>query len=155
VALLGARGVTAKLLETPGAPPVVFADLGTPGDRRKTLLFYAHYDGQPVDPSEWKSPPFEPQIRLGDRRIELPAAGQTIDPQARVYARSAGDDKVSVMGIIAALEALKASGLAPSVHLKLMFEGEEESNSRHLPAILASHAAELACDAILFADGPA
>lgn len=155
VALLAARGVTAKLLEQDGAPPVVFADLGTPGDRRKTVLLYAHYDGQPVDPSEWKSPPFEPTIRIGDRHVELPAAGQTIDPEARVFARGAGDDKSGVMGIITALEAIKASGLAPSVHVKVMFEGEEEINSPHLRATLDAHAAELACDAVLFADGPA
>src|SRR5471030_1108169 len=61
-ALLEKRGVKTRLLEAPGAPPVVFGEIDTPGATR-TLVFYAHYDGQPLDPKEWASPPWQPVIR--------------------------------------------------------------------------------------------
>ena len=156
VAMLAARGIAAQLLEVDGAPPAVYADLGAPARKpAKTLLLYAHYDGQPVDPSEWTGAPFQPVLRAGGREVALPASGQAIDPEARVFARSASDDKAGVMGIIVALEALKASGIPPSVHVKVLFEGEEEAMSGHLRAILEKNAALLATDGVLFIDGPA
>jgi len=155
VAMLASRGVAGRLLEIDGGPPVVFADLGASTKRAKTLLVYAHYDGQPVDASEWTSAPFTPVARGKDgRELALPAKGKTIDPDARLYARSASDDKAGVFGIIAALEALKATGLAPSVRIKLLFEGEEERSSPHLRAMLVKYAALLEADAVLFIDGP-
>ena len=62
--LLERRGVRARLLETPGAPPAVFGELRTPGATR-TIMFYAHYDGQPVDTTQWSSPPWSPTLRNG------------------------------------------------------------------------------------------
>ena len=59
VKLLEKRGVKTQLLEVPGVPPVVFGDIATPGATR-TLVFYAHYDGQPLDPKEWATPPWQP-----------------------------------------------------------------------------------------------
>jgi acetylornithine deacetylase/succinyl-diaminopimelate desuccinylase-like protein len=109
------RGVKARLLEVPGAPPAVYGEIRTTGATR-TVLFYAHYDGQPLDPKEWATPPWQPVVR--DRPIEkdgrvipLPAAGK-IDPEWRIYARSASDDKAPIIAIAAALDALKASSIA-------------------------------------------
>src|ERR1700675_3948124 len=64
VKLLEQRGVTARLLEVPGVPPVVFGEIAKPGATR-TLVFYAHYDGQPLDPKEWATPPWQPVLRDG------------------------------------------------------------------------------------------
>src|SRR5512141_2295468 len=62
VAMLQHRGVTAKLLELEGSPPAVLGELKTPGATR-TLVLYAHYDGQPVDPAQWATPPWSPTLR--------------------------------------------------------------------------------------------
>src|SRR5450755_2840568 len=61
------RGVAARLVSVPGGNPVVFGEIKTPGAAR-TIVFYAHYDGQPLDPKEWTTPPFMPTLR--DKQIE-------------------------------------------------------------------------------------
>ncbi|MEO5936252.1 MAG: hypothetical protein ABIP81_03480, partial [Terriglobales bacterium] len=61
VKMLEKRGVTAKIFNVDGGFPAVYGELLTPG-ATKTTVFYAHYDGQPVDPSKWKTPPFEPSL---------------------------------------------------------------------------------------------
>ena len=67
VALFERRGVEARLLEAEGSPPLVFGELRRPGGKR-TVIFYAHYDGQPVAPSQWKDDPWKPVLR--DGRLE-------------------------------------------------------------------------------------
>src|SRR6185295_8883326 len=83
------RGLTARLLEAPGSPPAVYGELRVPGATR-TVVFYAHYDGQPVDPAQWRSPPWSPRTD-----------GQ--GPEARIYARSASDDKGPIVAMLTAL----------------------------------------------------
>jgi len=63
-AILEKRGVKTRLLEVPGAPPVVFGEIDSPAAAR-TVIFYAHYDGQPLDPKQWATPPFTPTLRDG------------------------------------------------------------------------------------------
>jgi acetylornithine deacetylase/succinyl-diaminopimelate desuccinylase-like protein len=151
--LLEARGVTVRFLRVPGAPPVVLGELRTPG-ARLTIGIYAHYDGQPVDPAQWLSPAFSPIIRDQNmREIDWQAAA-TFDPQWRIYARSSSDDKAPIEGTMAALDALRASNLRLSVNVKLMFEGEEEAGSTHLPEILKQHPDALDADIWLLCDGP-
>ena len=109
------RGAKAELLEVEGASPAVYATLAAPGATR-TLGIYAHYDGQPVDPARWTEPPFSPTfytgaIEAGGERRPPPAAGEPIDPEWRLYARSAGDDKAPVAAFLAALDALTAADL--------------------------------------------
>ncbi|HLA90046.1 MAG TPA: M20/M25/M40 family metallo-hydrolase [Gemmatimonadaceae bacterium] len=158
-AMLERRGITARLLENGAAPPAVFGELRAPGATR-TVMFYAHYDGQPVSASEWATPPWRPVLRgppmAGDSLadpIPLPAGGR-LDPEARLYARSASDDKSPIIAMLAALDALKAAGVAPSVNLKFFFEGEEEAGSEHLRPLLERNARLLAADVWLFCDGP-
>lgn len=153
--LLKERGFTTQLLAAaPGTPPSVFAELKTPGAKR-TVLFYAHYDGQPVGQKGWIAPPFEPSIRTA-----LPEAKAVdwskgpIDPDWRIYARSAGDDKGSIQTMLSALDALKAAGRKPSVNIKLLYEGEEEQGSPHLAQIVAQNAKLLAADLLIMGDGP-
>jgi acetylornithine deacetylase/succinyl-diaminopimelate desuccinylase-like protein len=151
------RGIEARLLEG-GGPPAVFGELKTPGATR-TVALYAHYDGQPVDASKWATDPFKPALRdkpleAGGAVIPLPKRGDKIDPEWRLYARSASDDKAPIMAMLAALDALKASNTPLTVNLKFFFEGEEEAGSRHLEDIVNRNAALLAADVWICADGP-
>ncbi len=153
VSMLEKRGVAARLLEVDGASPAVFGQIATPG-ATKTIVFYAHYDGQPVDPDDWTSPPFRPTLRDGDREIPLPKAGAPIDGEWRLFARSASDDKAPIVAMLAALDSLRAANVPLRSNVKFFFEGEEEAGSPNLRRILESHRDALASDVWLFCDGP-
>ena len=156
--MLERRGVAARLLETPGSPPAVFGELAAPGATH-TVVLYAHYDGQPVDTARWVTPPWKPVLRdralfAGGKDIPFPAAGTPFDPEWRLYARSTGDDKGSIIAQLTALDALRALGVTPSVNLKFFYEGEEEAGSTHLRDMLSRHAATLKAELWMMGDGP-
>ena len=156
--MLERRGIAASMLDAEGSPPAVYGELITPGARR-TLMIYAHYDGQPVVPADWPGDPWTPVLRdgpldRGGREVPLETADGRSDGEWRLYGRSTSDDKAPIVGVLAALDALRASGLAPSVNLKVFFEGEEEAGSPHLEAMLSKHAARLKADLWVFCDGP-
>ena len=158
VQMLQRRGATAQLLEVGTAPPAVYGEIRAPGAIR-TLVLYAHYDGQPVDPKQWAGAPFTPVLRdkahyQGGKEIPFPNDGERTNGEWRIYGRSASDDKLSIITILAALDAMKAGGQLPSVNLKLFFEGEEEAGSSHLEAILTKYRTLLSADAWIFCDGP-
>lgn len=155
---LGERGVETRLLEVEDAPPVVFGELRVPGAER-TLAIYVHYDGQPVDEASWTLPPWQPSLttaalEAGGKPRPLPAPGEAVDPEWRLYARSAGDDKAPIPAILAALDGLQAAGLAPRSNLKFFFEGEEEAGSTHLEDFLTRYRELLDADLWLICDGP-
>ena len=162
MAMMAKRGLAPRLLEGHSAnvPPAIYGEWKVPGAKR-TLVLYAHYDGQAVTPEDWKSTePFTPQLysdRLdrGGRKIAWPAAGQPIDPNWRIYGRAASDDKLGVMAILAAVDALKAAGRKPSFNLKIFLEGEEEQGSPNLGALLDKHHETLKSDGWVIIDGPA
>jgi len=152
------RGVAARLVSVPGANPVVFGEIQTPGASR-TIVFYAHYDGQPLDPKEWATPPFDPVLRErrldeGGRIVPFPPTGKSFDPESRLYARSAADDKAPIMAMLAALDAIRAAGLKTRSNIKFAFEGEEEAGSPNLERILAENKALFSGDGVLMCDGP-
>jgi acetylornithine deacetylase/succinyl-diaminopimelate desuccinylase-like protein len=157
--MMKARGINARLLESPsGGPPAVYGELPSPG-ATKTVVFYAHYDGQPVDTTQWTTPPWRPVLRdkaadAGGQIIPIPSTAGSIQGEWRIYARSASDDKSPAVAMLAAIDALKAAGTAPSVNMKFFFEGEEEAGSGHLRELLTQNAALLRADAWLFGDGP-
>ncbi len=158
VAMFEKRGVRTQLLEDSGAPPAVFGELESPG-AKKTVVFYAHYDGQPVVASDWKGDPWKPVIRdgpveSGGKEIPWDPLPASTPPEARIYARSAGDDKAPIIGFLAALDALEALGVRPSVNLKFFIEGEEEAGSPHLAEFLRAYRPRLSADAWIFCDGP-
>ncbi len=158
VAMLRRRGVDARLLEGPAGPPAVYGELRAPGASR-TIVMYAHYDGQPVDTTRWHSGPWRPLLRsgpreAGGREVSLPPAGASFEPEWRLYARSASDDKGPIIAMLAALDALRASRMPLSVNVKFFFEGEEEAGSPNLRGMLERHAELLAADLWVFADGP-
>jgi acetylornithine deacetylase/succinyl-diaminopimelate desuccinylase-like protein len=147
-------GLAPRLLPgtSPESVPAVFGEWKVPGASR-TLVFYAHYDGQPVgNRALWtRTEPFVPRLLAGDEDL---AAGAPVPDDARIYARSASDDKLGVFAFLAAVEALRATGAAPSVNAKFFFEGEEEAGSPHLPEILSAHRELLASDGWVIVDGP-
>ena len=158
VRMMQARGIASRLVSVEGANPVAFGEIRTPGASR-TLVFYAHYDGQPLDPADWATPPYEPTLRTqtienGGRVIPLPAAGTAFDPESRLYARSAGDDKAPIVAMMTALDAIRSSGLALKSNIKFAFEGEEEAGSANLTRILTANKALFAGDLWLMCDGP-
>jgi acetylornithine deacetylase/succinyl-diaminopimelate desuccinylase-like protein len=159
--MMTARGLKPRLLEaaTPGTPPAVYGEWATPGATR-TVVLYAHYDGQPTDPRKWTgTQPWEPTFRSapfekGGTILPMPSEGERIDPEWRLYARSSSDDKAGVLSILAAFDALRAKNVRPTVNLKFFFEGEEEAGSPHLSEILSRHKELLAADAWVICDGP-
>jgi acetylornithine deacetylase/succinyl-diaminopimelate desuccinylase-like protein len=153
--MLRRRGIEPRLLRVEGAPPVVFGELRTPG-AKETLVLYAHYDGQPVDRARWASDPWTPVVRtdLVERGGKEVAATGKLDPEWRVFARSASDDKAPIVAMLAALDALRATKTTLRVNVKFFFEGEEEAGSPHLGAILEKYKDLLAADLWLIADGP-
>lgn len=152
VAMLKKRGVESRLVEAPDVNPVVFGEIRTPGATR-TIVFYAHYDGQPLDPKEWATPPFSPVLR--DKSLDrdgrvIPLPTTKFDPESRIYARSTGDDKAPIIAILAALDA----GVKPKSNIKFVFEGEEEAGSPNLGRILEGNKALFSGDVWLICDGP-
>jgi len=163
VEMLEARGIETHLLPITGRGPVVFGKLITP-EAKRTVLFYAHYDGQPVDPAAWTDgAPFEPVLRsaaieAGGKRIPFPANGErtrgAYNDDWRIYARSASDDKSPIEALLAALDALQAKKIPLAVNLKVIFEGEEEAGSPSLQKALELHKNLLGADLLITADGP-
>src|SRR5437764_4715998 len=157
------RGLNPQLLEgkSVDTPPAVYGEWKVPGATHSIIL-YAHYDGQPVDPKAWTaSPPFQPTWRSaptesGGQIVTLPPAidGGEINPEWRLYARSASDDKAGVMAILTAFDALRARNSSPSLNIKFMFEGEEEAGAPHLGDIIDLHKDLLQSDAWIICDGP-
>src|SRR5215216_6675576 len=123
-----------RLIETPGFPVVYGEWLGAEG--APTILFYGHYDVQPVDPIDlWESPPFEATIRDGE-----------------IYARGSADDKGQVFMHFKAVEAhLKQAGKLP-INIKFILEGEEEVGSAHLDDFVRAHRSGLAADVVVISD---
>jgi acetylornithine deacetylase/succinyl-diaminopimelate desuccinylase-like protein len=125
-----------RLIDSPQAHPLVYADwLHAPG--KPTLLLYGHYDVQPPDPlEEWVSPPFEPAIRDGN-----------------VYARGAADDKGQLFILMESVAQflLQNQRILP-VNVKFLIEGEEESSGRHIERFVTENPEALAADAAVICD---
>ena len=123
-----------RLIETPGNP-VVYGDwLGAEG--APTILFYGHYDVQPVDPLNlWETPPFEATVRDGE-----------------IYARGSADDKGQIFMHLKAVEAYLTQGGRLPVNIKFILEGEEEVGSEHLDDFVRSHKTDLKADVVVISD---
>jgi len=160
VEMMKQRGLSPRLLEgsNPTTPPAVYAEWKVPGAQR-TILVYAHYDGQPTDPKQWTGTlPWQPVFRSGaiednGQLVSLPATG-ALNPRYRIYARSASDDKAGVMAILTAFSALKDKGIPLTSNLKFFFEGEEEAGSPNLGDIIDKHKDLLEAEVWIICDGP-
>lgn len=156
VAMLAKREIPARILRHPGSHPAVYGELRVPGAAR-TIMMYSHYDGQPVSPRDWASPPFEPTTLTAAREAGGVAgtvrANANVD-EYRIYARSASDDKSPIIAMMTALDALRSLGRRPSVNIKFFFEGGEEAGSTGLGELMSAHAELLRADLWLLCDGP-
>lgn len=161
LSMMRRRGLNPRLLELndPRVPPAIYGEWLTPG-ATKTVVFYAHYDGQPTDAKQWTgSRPWQPVFRSaasekGGKLVKLPATGGPINPEWRLYARSAADDKAGVIAILAALDVLRKEKLPLTSNIKIFFDGEEEAGSPHLDQVLQSYGQLLKADAWIICDGP-
>lgn len=155
--LLDARGFTTQRLSAGGAP-YIYAELTNPG-AAETVMIYAHFDGQPVQEENWAYPPFSPtlldaSLQAGGKPVDLSRVRGRLDPEWRLYARSAGDDKMPIIALIYALDALAANDIDLSVNLKLLLDGEEERGSPTVGRLLDEYGDLLQADLMLFCDGP-
>lgn len=156
--MLERRDIQTHILESGDAAPAVYGELNTPG-AKQTVLFYVHYDGQPVVRENWNTDPYEPVIKAGYEArggevVPFETIDFPIDPELRIFARSASDDKAPIIGLLTAIDALRASDMPPSINMKFFFEGEEERGSPHLEKLLAEHGDLLDADVMMFLDGP-
>ena len=155
--LLEERGFRTQRL-TAGGAPYVYAELSVPG-AAETILIYAHFDGQPVQEENWAHPAFSPTLldgplKAGGQPVDLDKVDGRFDPEWRLYARSAGDDKMPIVALVHALDALAANDIDLSVNLKLLLDGEEEQGSPTVGRIIDEHKDLLDADLLLFCDGP-
>lgn len=148
------RGFAVEIQQVTSGPPVVLASLdATPSSG--TLTLYIHYDGQPVDSTEWtKCGPFAPCIWAPNGKVTLDAGVTSFDPEARIYARSASDDKGPIMALLAAVDALKATGRKPTWNLRVVLDGQEEAGSANFRRFVTSSGEKMKADLAITLDGP-
>jgi acetylornithine deacetylase/succinyl-diaminopimelate desuccinylase-like protein len=128
-------GGTVRMLKIDGAPTLVYGEV--PSKSKKTILFYNHYDVQPVEPLElWKSPPFSPEVRDG-----------------RMYGRGVSDDKGQLVARLKLVESYMKVHGEPPCNIKFCFEGEEEVGSGHLEAYVEAYPDLFRSDAVLWEYG--
>ena len=154
--MLEKRQFSTELLETAGNP-LVYGELRS-ANAKRTILFYAHYDGQPVHPPGWKqASPFTPILRerrLEDGGAERPIAQPRYDNEWRIYGRSASDDKSPIVALLTALDALRANGQQPTSNIRVILDGEEEAGSPNLAPAIPPHRDKLAAELMVILDGP-
>jgi acetylornithine deacetylase/succinyl-diaminopimelate desuccinylase-like protein len=138
---LSTLDMAAEVHPTDGHPIVLAKSTPPENGPRRRVVFYGHYDVQPVDPLDmWQSPPFEPRIATLN------------DGRRAIVGRGASDDKGQVMTFIEACRAWRAVTGALPVDVTFVIEGEEESGSKHLPGWLSAHKQDLAGDVALICD---
>ena len=153
--MLDRRGMKPEVWDTPSTP-LVYGERLEPGSTR-TILFYIHYDGQPVDKTRWKQPdPFQPVLRAGSieegaEEIHDFAGRSTFPDNWRIYGRSAGDDKGPIQAFVSAIDAI---GGKPTQSIKVILHGEEEGGGPALDYVVKNHAEKLRSDVLIIVDGP-
>lgn len=151
------RGFSTRQLANEGRP-LVYAEYGKPVKGRKTILFYMHFDAQPVTPTEWKTDPWKPVLKARNAdgswaELDTARLQEAIDPEWRVYARASADDKGPIMMFLAAMDGLRAAGKAPAVNIKLILDSQEEKGSPRLHIVMQENRALLASDGLIVYDG--
>ena len=155
--LLELRRFLPDRIATSGSP-VVIAERRAAAARR-TITFYFHYDGQPVDPAEWTyEPPFSPVIvaehEPAGRTITLSSWNDKIDPEWRIYGRSSSDDKSPIIAFLAAIDGLENANIPLTSNVRVVLEGDEEAGSPSLETVVREHGGRIGGDALIMVDGP-
>ena len=156
------RGFTTQLVNNPAGRPAVFAQYPDAIAGAKTILFYIHFDGQPVIPTEWaQKSPFDPVVKKRDADGQWKEVSRDqlltgpLDPELRVFARSASDDKAPIMMLLTAIDLLRAQKKSPDIHIKVILDGEEEISSPSLAGMVKANQSLFGADALVILDGPA
>ena len=154
------RGFRTQVLAN-GDKPMLFAEFPGASPDRKTVLFYAHLDGQAVKPAEWdQESPWKATLKhrtpQGTWEI-LPLEqlfGTSVDPDWRLFARSSSDDKGPIMMLLAAFDAMKAEALIPAANVKVLLDSQEEQGSPTLDRVIRDNLPLLRTDALVVLDSP-
>ncbi len=154
------RGFVTRQLPNAGKP-LVYAEYPKRVAGAKTILFYMHFDGQPVLPEQWaQKSPWQPVVKQRNVKGEweiVPTErlmADKLDPELRVFARASSDDKGPIMMMLAAFDALKSAGLEPGINVKVLLDSEEEKGSPTIDRVATEHKALLRADGIVIHDGP-
>ena len=154
------RGFRTRQLENAGKP-LVFAELAGNRAGRRTVLFYMHFDGQPVIPSQWsQKDPFRPVVKrrgIDGTWTEVDTSQllrADFDPELRVFGRSSSDDKGPIVMFLAAFDLLRSRNLEPAVNVKVILDSEEEVGSPGIATVVAANAPLLEADGLVIHDGP-
>ncbi|HWX55152.1 MAG TPA: M20/M25/M40 family metallo-hydrolase [Verrucomicrobiae bacterium] len=155
------RGFHTQQLANKGRP-LVFAEYGTPDPKLKTVLFYMHFDGQPVVASQWsQADAWRPVVKsrgTDGKWTEVDKAElmrPDFNPELRVFARSASDDKGPIVMFLAAFDLLRQKQLQPAISVKVLLDSEEEVNSPGISAVVHANQALLQADALVIHDAAA
>jgi acetylornithine deacetylase/succinyl-diaminopimelate desuccinylase-like protein len=154
------RGFTTRQLPNAGKP-LVYAELVNQPAQAKTVLFYMHFDGQPVLPEQWaQKSPWQPVVKQRNAAGKWDVVDTTrlqatpLDPELRVFGRSSSDDKGPIMMFLAAFDALKAAGMESRVRVKVLLDSEEEKGSPTIGQVVKQNKDLLKADVLLIHDGP-
>ncbi|MEQ8239204.1 MAG: M20/M25/M40 family metallo-hydrolase [Cyclobacteriaceae bacterium] len=151
-------GFTTTSLESTSLPILLAEQIYNPDF--KTVLFYFHIDGQPVNPDAWdQDDPFIPVLKQQSngtfQPLDWSALNGTIDDEWRIFARAAADDKAPIIMMISALQILKQKKVNPKFNIKVIFDPEEEYGSNALLSTLDTYKIRYASDYFIVMDGPA
>ncbi|MFN8344601.1 MAG: M20/M25/M40 family metallo-hydrolase [Spirosomataceae bacterium] len=155
------QGFTSEFLPTEGHP-VFFAEkkpAAAAAGPLKTLLFYMHFDGQPVEPENWQQEsPYKPVLkkRTADGKwemIEWKNLRTDYDPEWRIFARASSDDKGPILMLLAALDMMQKENIKSPYHLKVILDSEEEIGSPHLADMVKAYKNKLTGDFMMVMDG--
>ena len=147
------RGFVVSRWETQGSP-IVFARRDV-ANARGSVIFYFHYDGQASEPKEWtRGAPYRPTPYLGDKPVPVTPQSSGVDPDTRIYARSASDDKGPIVAFLAAIDGLLATKATVPWSIRVVLDGEEEAGSRNFNATMLEHAVEVKSDLAVIVDSP-
>jgi acetylornithine deacetylase/succinyl-diaminopimelate desuccinylase-like protein len=147
------RGFQVSRWETKGSP-IVFAKRDVP-NARGSVIFYFHYDGQASDPKEWtRGGPYAPAPYLGDKPLTVTAQSTAVNPDVRIYARSASDDKGPIVAFLAAIDGLIATKATIPWSIRVVLDGEEEAGSRNMNSTMLEKSAEVKSDLAVIVDSP-
>ena len=136
--MLTKSGISAEILRLKkGVAPIVYGEIKSKKNKSKTLMFYNHYDVQPVEPFDlWDDPPFSGKLKGN-----------------KIFGRGSADDKGELITRIKAVEAcLKTTGDVPC-NIKLVIEGEEETGSAHIDEYLKKYKKKFSCDGVIWEFG--
>ncbi len=154
-----ARGFSIRRLKTPGAP-LLLAEKTSKASDPKTVLIYLQIDGQPVDPLYWnQANPYHAVLKQEGpdgtwEEINWEALDGKMDPDWRIFARSASDAKGPVSMFLSAMDIIIKERKLPNFNMKVIMDFEEEMGSPNLPEAVTLYRDQLTADMLVIFDGP-